>query len=208
MKIVEKILAIGILTGLILKLSLISGGDTLILWSTLLLACLYYPLGFLFFNQIRLRHVFEKDAYKDVSALDVILAIVTGIGLSIICVGALFKLLSLTGADQMLIVRLAINVIIFSISMLLFLKKRGITSKPIIWRTSIAMVIALILFLTSELSIVRLHYRNHPDYIRAYEKYLDDPKNEVLIREKEKEYYRIILTEEEFNLYENSGVNN
>lgn len=204
MKIVEKILVLGILTGLITKFSLIPGGDILILWSTLLLGCIYYPLGFLFFNQIRLRHVFKKDAYKDVSAMDVVLAIVTGIGLSVICVGSLFKLLSLTGADQMLIIGLAINVITFAISLFLVLERRRIANKRIVWRTSIAMVIALILLLTPELSIVKLQYRNHPDYISAYEKYLEDPKNEVLIQEKEREYYRIILTEEEFNLYEKS----
>ena len=205
MRTLEKILALGILTGLILKFSLISGGDILTLWTTLLLACLYYPLGFLFFNQIRLRHVFKKTAYKDLSALKVIFAIVTGIGLSVICVGSLFKLLSLTGADQMLTIGLVITVITLTISISLFLKSKGMTSKFTIWRTSIGGVLGLVLLLTPELSIIKLQYRNHPDYIRAYEKYLTDPKNESLTKEKEREYYRIILTEEEFKLYEKSA---
>lgn len=204
MKLFEKILLVGILIGIITKFSLIPGGDILILWPTLLLACIYYPLGFLFFNQIRLRHVFKRDAYKHVSAVDVIFAIVTGIGLSIICVGSLFKLLSLTGADQMLRIGIAINVITFAISLFSLLKRRGIADKHIVWRTSIAMVFSFILLLTPQLSIVKLQYRKHPAYISAYEKYLADPNNEVLIQEKEREYYRILLTKEEFDLYEKS----
>ncbi len=206
MRILEKILALGILAGLVLKFSLISGGDILTLWSTLLLACIYYPFGFLFFNQIRLRHVFKKIAYNDISALQVIFAIVTGIGLSVICVGSLFKLLSLTGANQMLTIGFVVTVITLTISAILFIKSKGIASKFTIWRTSIGGVIGLILLLTSEISIIKLQYRNHPDYIRAYEKYLENPKNEVLSQEKEREYYRIILTDEEFQLYEkNTG---
>ena len=101
MRILEKGLVFGILIALILKFSLVPGGDTLTLWTILILACIYHPLGFLFFNQIRLRHILKKTAYASVTATDIILAVVTGLGLSIVCVGLLFKLLDLTGGNQM-----------------------------------------------------------------------------------------------------------
>ena len=204
MKILEKILAFGILISLILKFSLISGGDVLTLWTTLILACIYYTFGFLFFNQIRLRHIFKKASYKDVSALKIIFAIVTGLGLSIISLGSLFKLLNLSGADEMLMIGLIVTSIVLIISLTLFLKNNDTNSKFTLWRVSIIGGIGVILMLTSELSIVKFQYRNHPDYIDAYAKYLSDPRNEELQKKKEMEYYRIILTEEEFRMYEKS----
>ena len=204
MKIFEKILAIAIVISLILKFSLIPGGDILTLWTTLILACIYYPFGFLFFNEIRLRHIFKKAAYKNVTVKKIIFGVLTGLGLSIICVGTIFKFLLLTGGDQMLLLGLIITSIVLIISLTLFLKNKDTNSKFILMRSSIMGGVGVILILTTELSIVKLQYRNHPDYINSYAKYLSDPKNEELRKKREMEYYRITLTEEEFKKYEKS----
>lgn len=128
----------------------------------------------------------------------------TGLGLSIISLGSLFKLLNLSGADEMLMIGLIVTSIVLIISLTLFLKNNDTNSKFTLWRVSIIGGIGVILMLTSELSIVKFQYRNHPDYIDAYAKYLSDPRNEELQKKKEMEYYRIILTEEEFRMYEKS----
>jgi hypothetical protein len=62
---------------------------------TMVLTVIYYPFGFLFFNQIRLRDIFKRAAYKDTNAYKIIIAIITGLGFSTICIGSLFKLSSL-----------------------------------------------------------------------------------------------------------------
>jgi hypothetical protein len=197
MKILEKILALGIAIALIMKFSLIPGGDTFILWTMLTLACLYYPLGFLFLNQVRLRHIFKKDAYRNVTTARIILAVVTGIGLSSIVVGSLFKLLTLPGADNMLFMGLIMTGIALMVSVALSMTRKDAKNKFIFWRVGIIGVVGISLFLTSELSIVKFQYRNHPEYIEAYRNYLDDPGNEELYKKVELERSKIRLTEEE-----------
>jgi hypothetical protein len=204
MKILERILAIGIVLALIMKFSLTPGGDIIAFWTMLVLACLYYPLGFLFLNQIRLRHIFKKVAYKNVTALRIILAIVTGIGLSTIVVGSLFKLLNYVGADAMLLSGLIVTAVVLVISFKLFLKNNDTNSKFILWRVGIIGVIGIFLILTSELSIVKFQYRNYPDYIEAYTNYLADPRSEELYKKVELERNRIRLSDEEFKKYEES----
>jgi hypothetical protein len=201
MKILEKTLACAILLSLILKFSLVSGGDTLMLWTITILACIYYPLGFLFFNQIRLRNVFKKDSYKHLSAPKIIFAIVTGIGLSIICIGSLFKLLDFPGANQMLTIGLFVSFVVLIISLVFFIKTRDADNKFILWRVIVLGIAGIILIQTPGLSIIKLQYRNHPAYIEAYINHKADPRSEELRKKKEKEYHRIVLTEEQFNKY-------
>jgi hypothetical protein len=204
MKILERIVATVIVMALIMRFSLISGGDILALFSMLILAALYYPLGFLFFNQIRLRHIFKKAAYKNVTALRIILAIVTGLGLSTIVMGSLFKLLNYTGADAMLFSGLIVTAVVLVISLILLLKNNDTTSKFILWRVGIIGVVGIFLILTSELSIVKFEYRNYPNYIEAYKNHMADPGNQELYQKVELERNRIRLTDEEFKRYEES----
>ena len=51
------------------------------------------------------------------------------------------------------------------------------------------------------MDLIKIQYRNHPAYVKAYSEYLRHPESEDALREKEIEYYRIILTEEEFERY-------
>jgi hypothetical protein len=199
MKILEKILVAAIAIALIMKFSLISGGDILALWTMVILGCLYYPLGFLFLNQIRLRHVFKKEAYQNVTTPGIILSVVLGISLSTIIIGSLFKLLSIMGADGMLRIGLIVTAILSIISLVISMTGNGTSNKFMLWRAGIIAGIGIVLLLTSELSIVKLQYRNHPQYIEAYTNYLADPRNEELYRKVELERNRIRLSEDESN---------
>lgn len=205
MKVLEKILAIGIVVGLIMKFTLTSGGDVIVLFTTLTLASLYYAFGFLFFNQIRLRNIFKKDVYKNVPTVRIVLAVVTGLGLSTVLIGSLFKILSLTGADQMLLIGLFITAAMLITSLTLFIKEKNKNSKFILWRVGVIGFIGFSLIMTPNLSILELQYRNHPNYIEAYRDYLADPQNEELYKKVELERNRIRLTDEEFKQYEKSN---
>jgi hypothetical protein len=196
MKILEKSLAVAIAIALLMKFSLISGGEILTLWAMLTLSCLYYPLGFLFFNQIRLRHIFKKDAYQNVTAARIILAVVTGIGLSTMIVGSLFKLLTFPGADNMLLMGLVVTGAVSTLSIILSTIRKHAISKFTLWRVGVIGVVGIFLLSTSELSIIKLQYRNHPGYIEAYKNYLADPRNEELFNKVELERSRIRLTED------------
>jgi hypothetical protein len=203
MRIAEKILAIIFLIGIVLKFSLIPVGEDMALIALLILACIYYPLGFLFFNQIRLRHVFKKQAYENVTAGKIVIAVLVGIALSIVCVGVLFKILILPGGAEM--VMLGVVSIFFLSIIVAFIK--SIDRKFILIRAGILVVFGVIILFISELSIIKLQYRNHPAYVKAYIKYKEDPQNPNRKDELDLEYNRIWMSEEDFKEYEKSERN-
>jgi hypothetical protein len=202
MKALEKIIAFVILIALIFKFSLIPGGDVLAVWATLILTAIYYPFGFLFFNNIKLRHIFKKASYRDLPAIKIIFAAVAGIGLSIICIGALFKIIHFQGGNRMLVIGLIISGIVLIIALTRFIKRTDTGALFILRRIGIVGGIGIILLFMSELSLIKLQYRDHPAYVDAYVDYLNDPTNEELQKKRQQEYYRVILTEEEFKIYE------
>lgn len=204
MRLLEKVLAVGILIALILKFNMFLRGDIFILWSILLVTILYYPFGFLFLNQIRLRDIFKKAAYKDTNMFKIVIAFLAGLGLSIICVGSLFKLLHFRGANEMLIAGLCTILAIAVVILVFIMRKDKVYSKYILIRVWMIGGIGVVLLLFAELDLVKIQYRNHPAYIKAYTEYLRHPESEDALREKNKEYYRIVLPEEEFKRYEES----
>ena len=204
MKILEKFLAFSIPISLVLKFNLIPGGTTLTFWSIGILAGIYYPLGFFLFSGIRLRRIFKKDSYERLSLTKIITSIVTGLGLSIILIGSLFKFLNLAGGDKMLITGLIINSIVLGISIINFRRKSDTYYKTLFIRIAAVGSFGIIMIFISEHSIIKFQYRSHPDYVKAYMDYLNKPESEELRRKKETEYYKVILTEEDFKRYEKS----
>ena len=202
MRLLEKVLAVGILIALILKFNMFLRGDIFLLWSILLVTILYYPLGFLFLNQVRLRDVFKKAAYKDTNMFKIVIAFLAGLGLSIICVGSLFKLLHFRGANEMLIVGLCTILAIAVVILVFIMRKDKVYSKYILVRAWMIGGIGVVLLLFAELDLVKIQYRNHPAYIKAYAEYLRHPESEDALREKNEEYYKIILPEDEYQRYE------
>jgi hypothetical protein len=147
MRLLEKILAIGVLVSLILRFNLIPGGDISLMAATMILTIIYYPFGFLFFNQIRLRDVFKKAAYKNVTAVTIFLAIVAGIGLSTTCIGSLFKLFHFSGATEMLTIGLVTIFIASLLALVLFIKRNKIYCRFLLTRTGIVGCIGIGLLL-------------------------------------------------------------
>lgn len=79
---------------LILKLTHLPGANFLLVISLSCLGFLYFYLGLALFNNILLRKIAKKDAYKDISALRLIGVIGAGIALSLTSISILFKLLN------------------------------------------------------------------------------------------------------------------
>jgi hypothetical protein len=208
MRLLEKILAIGVLISLILKFNLIQGGEVSLMWSTMILTIIYYPFGFLFFNQIRLRDIFKRVAYKNVTAFTIILSIITGIGLSTTCIGSLFKLFHFSGANEMLTVGLITILIVSLVAVVFFMRQNKLNSKFLLIRTGIVGGFGIVLLFLTEMDLVKIQFRNHPAYIKTYTEYLKNPNDEESLRKKELEYYRIILPEDEFKKYVEDGTGN
>lgn len=197
----EKILGIIAGIGLILKFTLIFGGGTLLTLSLSALACLYYPFGFALFNQIGFKEIFIKDSYKGLSALRVIGAIGAGTGLAAICIGILFKLQNWTGANTNLISGLVPTLIVLVIALVKYIKTKGVFYIRILKRIAIIGTLGLILFCLSNLTITKIRYRNHPEYIKAYELYLENPQNEEIRQKLHLEYCKATMSKEEYEIF-------
>ncbi len=57
------------------------------------------------------------------------------------------------------------------------------------------------LTLIPDLTFAKFQFRNHPDYIRAYEKHLKNPEDQELKTKMELEYNKATMEEEEFKMY-------
>lgn len=201
MRKLEKIIGIVVLIALILKLALIPGSGILTVLSLSILTMIYNPFGFAFFNGIRLRDIFKKNSYKGISGLRIIGAIGLGMGLAAICSGVLFKIQHWPGGENNLIVGLVTTLIILVIAFIKYLESKSDYYKFMFKRIAIIGGLGLILAFLPDLSITKIQFRNHPDYIKAYEDYLENPQNEELRKRKEIEYNKATMSDEEFKVY-------
>jgi len=100
-----EIILVGLaIISIILRLMHLVGANIVTVLSFTFLACLYFYFGFAIFNDIRLRDIFKKASYQDISALRIIGAIVTGIAISMAIVGMEFRIMRWPGASIMLMV--------------------------------------------------------------------------------------------------------
>ena len=197
----EKILGVIVFIGLILKLTLIPGAGILLTLSLSTLACLYYPLGFAILNQIGFKKIFKKDSYKGISALRIIGAIAAGTALSTICIGILFKIQNWAGADINLMAGLVTTLIVLATALFKYFKEKGEFYIGIFKRIAIIGILGLILICLSNLTIAKIKFRNHPDYIKAYEMYLNNPQDEQLRQKLHIEYLKATMPKEEVEMY-------
>ena len=127
----EKILGILFAIAIIFKFALWAGGAFISTISLTSLACIYFFLGFAFFNNIKLKSVFSGKSYEGISALRIIGSIGTGMGLSAVCFGILLKIAHLPGGGAMLSIGL---IIIFVISTILLVKYLRLKNNLYIYR--------------------------------------------------------------------------
>lgn len=201
MKMTEKILGIAFLIGLTMKFFLLPLGGTIMTLSLIILSMIYFYLGFALFNQIPLRKIFKRDSYKVTTTLRILGAIGTGIGISTICVGALFKLQHWPLADYNLLIGLILTLIILLIAVFKFIKNKNKYYSQIFKRILIISILGLLLLCTPDMTLIKIQFRNHPEYIKTYEEYSKNPQDEVLHQKMELEYHKATMTKEDFELY-------
>lgn len=201
MKILEKILMILMLIVIFMKLYLLSGGSSLASISMTVLSLIYFPFGFAFLGQIPLRKIFTKNMYKEMTLMNIISVNGTGLSLSFICVGILYKLNSWPYANEYIVFGLAGLVIILVVA--LFRKIKFKQEKYFFMYKRIAglSILGMIFLISPNLPIERIRFGDHPDYIEALEKYLNDPQNPELYENEQIEYMKATLPKEEFELY-------
>jgi len=201
MKLLEKVLGVIIVIALIMKFAFIVGSNVLIVMAISLLSVIYYPMGFAFFNGIRLRDILKKASYKGLSTWRILGAIGAGMALSNLLVGILFSIMHYPGAGFMLYSSIFIAAIILGIVSVKYLKTKSEFYKRILIRIAIIGGIALLLALIPSMAITKLQYRNYPAYIEARQYWIDHPNDEEAYKRQIIEYNRVILPPQEFELY-------
>ena len=176
----EIILATISIISLGLNLLLIPGGGILTVLTLSTLSMVYFYFGFALFNDIRLRKIFKKDSYKDISSLRILGAVGAGLALSMTIIGLMFKFQSWPGADNNLIAGLLGLVIVTIIGVLKYMQNKSDYYTRILKRVAIFGGLGLVIILTPKTSWIELKYRNYPDYVNAVKKSMADPDNKVL----------------------------
>lgn len=156
-----------------------------------LLSLLYFHLGFAVFNNIRLRKIFKKESYKNISTLKIFGSIAAGLTLSIMIMGILFKVMHWPGASVNLIFGFTGVLIISVICIIKYLKVKSSYYTKILSRNLVFGGIAFFLIVIPEITWIEISYNDQPTMIEAYRKALADPENAVLWQDIEKERERI-----------------
>jgi hypothetical protein len=198
MKKTEKILGLIFLLAILLKVFNIPGNSMLIGISLIFLAIMYYPLGFIIFNRIPIKGIFKRDSYKGLTGWRILGTVFLGMGLSVLIIGILFKLLHYPSAKTNMIAGLIATLIALIIAIIKFIKTKSEFYKELLIRITIIVGFGTLMILTSDLTIEKIQYRNHPTYIKAYENYIKDKDNKVLWYKLEKERYKYIYGEQDY----------
>ena len=165
----EKILASLFLLTYILKCLAIPGGAFMMLIVLMALSFVYFPGGFYFL------------ADGNLKKQNIALSIVTGMVLSIVVLGLLFKLMYWPGAALMLLVSLGITLPL-TIAFYFIRKKEGDELKgyygKLLGRTVAGAVIALTFYLVPMSVLIRVQHWQDPELARRKILFYSDESNE------------------------------
>ncbi len=174
--------------GVILKLILIAGSGLLIAISLMSLSIMYFIFSFAFFNQIRLRQIFKRDAYQGISAWRIVGTIVFGFSLSCAVIGTLFKLQSWNGGALMTFIGSLCLFICLIVALTSYYKNSKTKSYKLIFNRLIMIgILSLILYFIPRSLLVATFKRNYPDYDQAVKNLEKDPHNEYLVEEERRQ---------------------
>ncbi|MEO0471928.1 MAG: hypothetical protein AAF206_20040 [Bacteroidota bacterium] len=188
MKHLERITGLFALATLILRLFDGPKFSLPMLGTMLLLSFMHFYLSIGLFNGIRLRQLFDKTQYIDLSRGQIIASIVAGLGLTAITLGVLFKLMYWPGSNELILAGgfLLLGPLIFS---LLNFQKIAFTAKSILIRAVLIGGVGLSIFFTPKDTLLSMLYRDHPGYVEAFKNAMAEPENAALwekLREEQK----------------------
>jgi len=181
MKKIEQITVALAILGVVMKLLLLPGNAAFIGISLPILATIYFPLGFFYFNSIPIGKIFRKSSYNGISVPRGFGTFGAGLIFSILSTGILFKLLQLPGTGNMLTIGLTGGILLFFVILAKYYTNRDSSFyRSMFFRTLIIVGISGILFATPGLTLVKIFYRDNPEYVKAYEQSANNPDDREL----------------------------
>ena len=187
----EKAFAIVALILILSKFAAIPGAAMLLIITFALLGMFYFAFSFAIFNGVAFRNLFNRDSYKDSSALKIIGSIVTGFVILVTIVGIIFKLFSWPGAAVMLLLGIVGMFIVTIIAANKHAKIRSEFYNRIFKRIAVFGIIAVFFIVLPQSIWLEFQYLNNPEYLNALKQSIADPENEELSRKRDLEYRKM-----------------
>lgn len=169
--------------GLALRVIQLPGSGIFFILGWSLLSMFYFYLSFAYLNNVGLRRLFKRDSYSEIGATRIILAVISGIALSILCIGCLFKMQFWPGADTNLLVGLVLTALVLIPISIVALKSQLAVFKRALYRLVFFGAVGLFLFIISPDKLVELYYWSNSEYAEVYKDWLKDQDNEELVKE-------------------------
>ncbi len=165
----EKVSASIFLVGFIFPIMHWPGAGPLIVFSLSIMAVLYFPFAFYFFCD------------KQIKRQNPALSIISGLFLSFIPIGLMFKILYWPGAQQVVIIGLISALIIFAV--INYLKKKApedllVYYKNMMQRTLVLLILSIVLFITPQSALISIQNWDDPELARLKTQHFAYPQNE------------------------------
>lgn len=152
--------------------------NTIVIFSSLLLAIIYFLFGFLLLNNKHIYKIFNKSTYENLSALKITMGAILGIILSNILSGLLFKLMLWPGANAMLMVSgltIILGLMFLVIVQLVTRKIEFVHNlRYFIWMVCFA----IMCFMPYRTLIEARYLEEYPDYSNAMSRYYENNTDE------------------------------
>ncbi len=148
MKIAEKILAALSILGMLLRMAHISGGAMLSILALGIFSMFYFAAGFFLFNPTQTNEV-NGLQYKTTNVKRVVIAVFTGMTLSVALIGFLFKLMRWPGALAMILIAIISLIPIVIVAAIRLQKTNADFYKQVLIRSVIFGLLALGIFVAS-----------------------------------------------------------
>jgi hypothetical protein len=146
-----------------------------------LFSILYFAFGFPFINGLTEKTMTEKNAFSNLTMHQIMPSIIAAFSFSASIVAIMFKVQMWPMSSVLFMISFVTLVISFISAMLFSKGKQSTVSKNILIRFVFITVPAIVFFLTPELTIASIHYRDEPKIYEAYKNVLEHPGDTTYI---------------------------
>lgn len=154
----ERTLVVFLVISLILNFLVIQYSAILLLLSSTSLAFFYFYFGKAIFNGIEIQNSFKKESYKEIPNLIITISKIAGIGISLVCIGAMFKLNYWIYSTMLSLIGLGITFVLSIVTLIGWRKSNNDTYQRIFIRVVVVSFIGLIIALTPVSSFTKQEY--------------------------------------------------
>jgi hypothetical protein len=201
MKKVELFIAANIVLAIVLKLQTVPGANEFTYISLIVLAILYFPFGIAQLHGIPFKDALKRSSYANIPLQQRLVALIAGFGLSCAVIGSMLKLQLIEDGNVVIMNGLGILLAVLVLGELGYRRSKSAFYRRVISRGAFIFAIGAIFTMTPTSTINGIVFRNHPEYVKAYELAKAQPDNPELERQKEIEYHRVVLPADEFDQY-------